>query len=148
MMRLSITTPTAVAVDVAGVVQVRAEDPSGGFGVRTGHADFLTALVPSVVIWRREDGSEGYCAVRGGVLTVSGGHTVAVATREAVPGDDLGRLEHEVRDSFSVREREEQEARSGARKLQVSALRHMLGYLRPDGGGPSRRALREEGAEG
>lgn len=59
MMRLTITTPTAVAVDVADAVQVRAEDFSGGFGIRTGHADFLTALVPSVVIWRREDGSEG-----------------------------------------------------------------------------------------
>ncbi|MGQ9371585.1 F0F1 ATP synthase subunit epsilon [Azospirillum sp. ST 5-10] len=135
MIALTVTTPEAVAVAVAGVAQVRAEDPAGGFGIRPGHADFLTALVPTVLMWRFADGREGFCAVRGGLLTVSGGTTVTVATREAVPGDDLEVLEHEVLTRFARTRAEEEEARSGTRRLQVSALRHMLAYLRPDAAG-------------
>lgn len=132
MIALTVTTPEAVAVAVAEVVQVRAEDPSGGFGIRPGHADFLTALVPGVVMWRLADGREGFCAVRGGVLTVRNGHAVDIATREAIPGDDLDALEHEVRTRFALTRAEEAEARGGTRRLQVAAMRHLLAYLRPD----------------
>jgi alternate F1F0 ATPase F1 subunit epsilon len=55
-MRLLITTPTTVVVDETDVAAVRAEDESGSFGVLAGHTDFLTALVVSVVCWRRADG--------------------------------------------------------------------------------------------
>ena len=68
MIQLTITTPTAVAVQADGVAHVRAEDETGAFGILPGHADFVTALTPSVVSWRDADGREGHCAVRGGVL--------------------------------------------------------------------------------
>ena len=48
-MRLLITTPTALVIDDHDVVAVRAEDESGGFGILSGHGDFLTALTVSVV---------------------------------------------------------------------------------------------------
>ena len=38
--------------------------------------------------------------MRGGVLTVSGGREIAVATREAVPGDDLATLDQIVIERF------------------------------------------------
>ena len=41
VMRLLITTPTAVVIDEQDVVAVRAEDESGSFGILNGHADFL-----------------------------------------------------------------------------------------------------------
>lgn len=131
-MDLVITTPTTVAARMAGVVHVRAEDASGAFGVLAGHADLLTALAVSVVSWRCADGREGHCAVRGGVLTVSDGRHVAVATREAVVGDDLHALEHEVLARFRQAREEEGEARTGARRLHLAAVRHILAYLRPE----------------
>lgn len=131
-MKLVVTTPTAIVADLDGINHLRAEDPSGGFGILPGHADFLTALSISVLIWRQQDGAEGYCAVRGGVLTVEEGERIAVATAEAVVGDDLDRLEHEVLARFRRTEAEEAAARTGALHLHWTAVRHMLGYLRPD----------------
>ncbi|WP_372394540.1 F0F1 ATP synthase subunit epsilon [Azospirillum sp. HJ39] len=135
---LIVTTPTSVAVRVAGLAHLRAEDASGAFGIWPGHADLLTALAVSVISWRGVDGSEGHCAVRGGVLTMHDGTGIAVATREAVVGDDLHALERDVLARFRRSAEEEGEARSGARRMHLAAIRHILGYLRPErrGGGP------------
>ena len=70
-MRLLITTPTFVVIDVQHVVAVRAEDESGSFGILDGHADFLTALTVSVVSWHHADDRQRFCAVRRGVLRLA-----------------------------------------------------------------------------
>jgi F-type H+-transporting ATPase subunit epsilon len=94
--RLRITTPLAVVVDEDGVLALRAEDASGGFGILPMHADFLTSLAISVVSWKVGDETKRYCAVRGGVLSVTAGRDIVVATREAVTGDDLSTLDETV----------------------------------------------------
>ncbi|HTZ78813.1 MAG TPA: F0F1 ATP synthase subunit epsilon [Stellaceae bacterium] len=131
-MKLVITTPTAVVAEIGDVAALRAEDASGLFGILDGHADFLTVLAISVLSWRERGGREGNCAVRGGVLTVTGGKTVAVATREAVVSDDLDRLEHEVLDRFRQTRETEQAARATSQRLHLAAIRRMLAYLRPE----------------
>jgi F-type H+-transporting ATPase subunit epsilon len=96
-LHLTITTPAQILVASDDVIAVRVEDQSGSFGVLPGHADLLTALVPSVVRWRTVDGAACFCAVRGGVFAVSGGRDVSVACREGVVGDSLDELEAKVR---------------------------------------------------
>jgi F-type H+-transporting ATPase subunit epsilon len=140
-MRLLITTPAAVVVDDSAAAAVRAEDESGSFGVLAGHADFLTALTVSIVSWRRDDGTQRYCAVRHGVFSVSGGNRVAIATREALVGDDLGHLENVVLAGFRDGIEAERAARTGSLKLEMNAIRQIVRYLRPEhpgafGGGP------------
>lgn len=131
-MRLRITDPTAILVDT-DIVSVRAEDASGSFGILPGHADFLTALAISIVSWRALDGKGGYCAVRNGILTVSGGTDVAVATREGHAGDDLDTLEHEVLARYRERDEGERAERTASAKLRMQAIRHMVEALQ--GGG-------------
>lgn len=131
-MRLVVATPVLVAADIDDAVAVRAEDETGKFGILDGHADFLTALAISVLSWRRRDGREGHCAVRGGVLSVSNGKTVSVATREAVVSDDLVRLEREVLARFRRTGEEEKAARASSERLYLAAVRRMLAYLRPE----------------
>lgn len=131
-MRLLITTPTAIVVDEADVTSVRAEDASGGFGILTGHADLLTALSVSIVGWHDAAGRARYCAVRCGVLSVTGGREIAIATREAIPGDDLDRLEDIVLDEFRKRSEAERTSRTESAKLQMKAIRQIVRYLRPD----------------
>jgi F-type H+-transporting ATPase subunit epsilon len=131
-MRLLITTPTAVIADDRDVVAVRAEDESGGFGILKGHADFLTVLTVSVVGWRRVDGRQRYCAVRRGVLRVEGGNEVAIATREAIAGDDLDRLEQVVLAQFRSAVESERTARTESLQLQMKAIRQIVRYLRPE----------------
>jgi len=140
-MRLLITTPTAVVIDDQNVVAVRAEDESGSFGILKGHADFLTALTVSVVSWQHADDRRRFCAVRHGVLLVTKGSEVQIATREALPGDDLDHLEQVVLAEFREALEAERTARTESLQLQMKAIRQIVRYLRPErpgvfGGGP------------
>jgi F-type H+-transporting ATPase subunit epsilon len=132
-MNLIVTTPFAVAIEAEGVGHLRAEDATGAFGILPGHADFLTALAVSVISWRDNRAIEHHIAVRGGVLEVRRGATIAVATPEAVASDDLHRLETEVLAGFRRQRAEEQEARTDAHRLYLAALRQIVHFLR----GPS-----------
>jgi F-type H+-transporting ATPase subunit epsilon len=131
-MRLLITTPTAVVADEPNVGSVRAEDETGSFGILRGHADFLTVLSVSVVAWRRPDERERYCAVRRGVLRVNGGSKVAIATREAIIGDDLDHLEQVVVGELRSTLETERMARTESLQLQMKAIRQIVRYLRPE----------------
>jgi F-type H+-transporting ATPase subunit epsilon len=130
-MRLRVTTPASVVVDEDGVRSVRAEDETGSFGILPGHASFLTVLAVSVVSWRDESGAERYVALRGGVLRVSGGQLVEVATREGVRGEDLESLEGHVLRSFREEIETEQQARTSAARMQAALIRHIERYLHP-----------------
>lgn len=131
-MRLLITTPTAIVVDESNVSGVRAEDDSGSFGILGGHADLLTALNISIVSWHAAENRVRYCAVRRGVLSVTGGAEVAIATREAIVGDDLDRLEQIVLGEFRKRSETERASRTESLQLQMKAIRQIVQYLRPD----------------
>jgi F-type H+-transporting ATPase subunit epsilon len=130
-MKLRIVTPLAVVVDEDGVQALRAEDASGGFGILRGHADFLTSLTISVVAWRRQDGTQRYCAVRHGVLTVAAGAEIAIATREAVLGDSSATLEGEVLRGFRADVETERTEHVESARLQLNAIRRIMQHLRP-----------------
>ena len=130
-MRLLVTTPLAVVADHADIVSVRAQDASGWFGVLPGHTDLLTVLLPSVLSWRHADGHRRHCAVRGGVLTVRGGRTVAVATRQAVPGENLDALGQAVLGRFHAELDAERAARVESLRLHMQAIRRIVQVLRP-----------------
>ena len=129
-MRLSVATPLAIVVEADDVAHIRAEDESGAFGILTGHADFLTVLAVSVVSWRNGHGIEHYAAVRGGVLHVSGGDTVEIATPEAVRGDDLHQLETDVVTRFRRQLNDESAARTDAQRLYLAAMQQIVRLLR------------------
>jgi F-type H+-transporting ATPase subunit epsilon len=127
-MRLVITTPMAVVVDITGVVHVRAEDETGTFGILDRHDEFLTALAVS--------GREGHCAVRGGVLSVSGGKEVAIASRQAVIGDDLGHLADKVVAELKRQAEQDEVAWTHSAQMRLRVLRELsrstaLGGARP-----------------
>lgn len=130
-MKLTVTTPLTVAVTAADVAHLRAEDTSGAFGILPGHADFLTVLAISVASWRDMAGHEHHVALRGGMLEVRDGTTITIATREAVPGDDLARLEGEVLTRFRRQQADEQEARTDAQRLYLAAIRRIRQMLHP-----------------
>jgi F-type H+-transporting ATPase subunit epsilon len=149
-MKLTVTTPLAIIVDTDDVAQLRAEDETGAFGILPSHADFLTALAVSVATWRDERGVEHHVAVRGGMLEVRDGNTIAIATPEAVPGDNLHRLESEVLARFRRQLAEERAARTDAQRLYLAAIRQIVRFLRaeraPTAPGTSTRGP-EEGFE-
>lgn len=131
-MRLGVSTPLAIVLEVEDVAHLRAEDETGAFGILPGHADFLTALAVSVVAWRDRAGVEHYVAVRGGMLQVRGGDTIVIATREAICSDDLPHLETEVLAAFRQRLEENRAARTDAQRLYLAAIRQICRFLRPE----------------
>ncbi len=129
-MNLHITTPLEVVVDENGVLTLRAEDWSGGFGIFAGHADFLTSLPISVVSWKTKDETRRFCAVRRGVLSVDGGQDISIATREAVLGDDLATLDETVLARFRADIETERSERVNSTRLELSAIRQIVSHLR------------------
>ncbi len=140
-MKLVVTTPTSVVVNDDNVTDLRAEDETGAFGIRPGHADFLTVLAVSVISWRC-GGTFRHVAVRGGVLTVTDGQEIAVATREAIGGETLERLGDAVLERFRAEATAESESRISTTRLHLATMRQLYRYLesdrraRPIGGPP------------
>lgn len=138
-MRLVITTPTTVVLDVSSVKSVRAEDSTGSFGIMAGHADFLTVLEISVLIWRDGDGREHCAALRGGVFRVRDGDVVEIATREAIVCEQIGHLREHVLMEMTRSTEAEKAARRGALSLEQSVIRRLYGYIRPTERAPRKR---------
>jgi F-type H+-transporting ATPase subunit epsilon len=136
MLHLAISTPAAVLVDMDDVTAVRADDESGSFGILPGHTDFLTVLPASVVRWQTRDSVLRFCALRGGVMTVSRGYRVAIACRRGSTGDDLATLEHEVEALHAAELDAERRSRVEQMRLHTRAVRQLMRFLRPGGRAP------------
>jgi F-type H+-transporting ATPase subunit epsilon len=128
-MKLVVTTPLSVLIDVSDVRHVRAEDETGTFGILPGHADFVTTLAVSVVSWRDRADKEHQIAVRGGILMVRGGDLVEIAARQAIGEDTLAELGPAVLDRLRAEQQSEKEAWVSATRLQLAAIRYVQRYL-------------------
>ncbi|MEJ2541823.1 MAG: F0F1 ATP synthase subunit epsilon [Gemmatimonadota bacterium] len=94
-----------------------------------GLEDFVTTLVVSVVGWTSSGGDARYCAVRNGVLTVTDGREVNVATREAVVGTDVERLHTEVLSRLEQAREDERAERFETTRLHLAAIREITRQL-------------------
>jgi alternate F1F0 ATPase F1 subunit epsilon len=94
-----------------------------------GHERYLTAVVPSVLVYRYGDGdqNESYVAVREGVLRVTE-EGVQVAVREAFPGDDLGTLRDAIREAREKRERRTYGSSRSVYQMQLAAWRRLVEF--------------------
>lgn len=137
-MRLVVTTPTALIVDVDDVRHVRAEDETGAFGILEGHADFLTILPVSVVTWTSVRDGEGFVLVRGGLLTVHDGALVQIAARGAYSREDLSTLGSDAIAELEREDETEDIFRTSDTRLHLATMRQIQRVLEAGrGGGPA-----------
>ncbi len=101
---------------------------NGAFGMLPRHIDFVTALVPSVLILTAPDGTELFFGIDEGVL-VKKGHQVNIAIRRGVQGEDLNTLTDTVQAAFVEVDEEERVARSALSRLEAGIVRR-FGDLR------------------
>ena len=120
-MRLEVVTPMRVRLDRA-VRRIVAEAPDGHFGMWPGHGDFVTELVPGILVFETEEGAERFLAVHAGTLVKLGDH-VRVAVQAAIEGDDLARLRDRVETEFRRQDEDEREARAALARLEASMIR-------------------------
>ena len=130
-MKLRLTTPTEVVMDM-DVSHVSAEDPTGSLGVRPGHADLVTALVPGILVARSPDGGERYAAVDGGVMLVSDDQ-VDVVSRQAVTGTDVAHLEDTVVAQFEKAAADERANHVAFEKMRSRFMKGIIDFDRADG---------------
>lgn len=123
-MRLSVWIPQELMLDEE-VTRLKAEAENGSFGMLPKHVDFVTALVPGVVIFQRPAQPEEYLAVDHGIL-VKCGPQVRISTRNAVRGASLAQLKIEVDKQFREHEEQERKARALEVKLETDLVRRLL----------------------
>jgi F-type H+-transporting ATPase subunit epsilon len=123
-MKLTIRTPAEVIVDEP-VARIKAEAENGWFGLLPKHIDFVTALVPGILIFEPPAKPQEYVALDHGIL-VKCGAEVAVSTRNAVRGTNVGELKQAVETQFREREEAERKARAFEAKLEADLVRRLL----------------------
>ncbi len=105
--------------------KVKAETESGWFCVLPRHVDFVTALVPGILIYETPAGQAGYVAVDDGIL-VKCGPEVSVSVRNAARGASLGALRETVESHFRGLHERERAARVFEAKLEAELVRQLL----------------------
>lgn len=120
-MKLLLSVPAGVLVDLP-VSKVVAEADFGSFALLPRHADVAALLVPGLLAYHLEDGSEVFVALDHGLL-VKVGEQVRVACQRAAVAGSLGAAEQTVREQFQVRSEKEKRARTALIHLEGEILR-------------------------
>jgi F-type H+-transporting ATPase subunit epsilon len=107
------------------VTRIRAEARNGWFGLLPRHIDFVTALVPGVLMFDPRGKPREYLAVDHGIL-VKCGPEVSVSTRNAVRGTSLAELKKEVEQQFLAQQEREKGGRAFEAKLEADLVRRLL----------------------
>jgi len=123
-MKLKVLLPTAILLEKE-VVKIVAEGENGYFCLLPRHIDFVSALVPGLLAYVTDSGTEEFLAVDEGIL-VKCGPEVLVSTRRAVPGPELGALREVVQRRFKAVSEGEQEARAALARLESHFIRRFL----------------------
>lgn len=123
-MKLTVWLPSEVLLEKE-VVRIKAKAENGWFGMLPKHVDFVTALVPSVLIFQEAGKPEEYLAIDHGIL-VKCGHQVKISTRNAVRGTRLEQLKKDVEAQFLASEELEAKARAWEAKLETDLVRRLL----------------------
>lgn len=128
-MRVCLRLPSKVLFD-GPAARLRGEAADGGFGILPNHVDFVTALVPSVLLITEADGHERIFGIDEGLL-VKKGHSVEVVVRRGVESDSLEGLHDTVSSRFADLDDEERVARAALSRLEADMVRRFASLREP-----------------
>lgn len=127
-MKLSIYIPTRILLETE-VTSITATGLNGSFGLRPHHIDFVSALAPGLLSYRRsketEDDMEDYVAVDRGIL-VKQGDQVRVSVRSAVADAPLEELSDVVEHRFADLGEYERKVQTAVARLEADFLRRFI----------------------
>ena|SRR3990167_10460941 len=119
-MLLKVITPTNI-ITKEKVVKVIGEDPDGSFGILPKHIDFVTKIVPSILVFTDDQG-EGYIGVDEGIL-VKQQDVIQISVQAALESRNLGQLHNEMELLFRKQEEEEEQAGLETTKLELGIVK-------------------------
>ena len=120
-MRLRVMLPSRVLIDERNIDKVIAEGLHGVFALLPLHVDFVSPVVPGILLYARGD-DEWVVGVDHGVL-VKRGDQVRISVRDAVRGDDAETIRDLVTRRFHQLDEREIRTRRALARLEASFYR-------------------------
>jgi len=105
--------------------KLTAEAVNGSFCLLPKHVDFVSAIVPGILIMENSEGKTVYFAVDQGIL-VKKGDDVFVSSRNAFEIPDLGKGKEIVEEKFKVIDDREKTSRAAAYRLEADMVRRLM----------------------
>ena len=124
-MRLKILLPYRVFVDELGVTDITVVTRGGAFGLLPHRLDCTAGIARGILTYRRKTGEDVYLAIDEGVL-IKTGPEVIISVRNAVGGQDLGRLRAAVEQEFLNLDERERSVRNLTAKVESDFVRRFL----------------------
>jgi F-type H+-transporting ATPase subunit epsilon len=121
-MTLKVLLPFRIIVDEASVARVSVDTSEGSIGLLPHRLDCVAAVVPGILSYQADGGPLVYVAVDEGVM-VKAGPDVLISVRQAISGDDLGRLHEAVRRQFVAVGEQERNARVAVARMEGGFIR-------------------------
>lgn len=122
LMNLKILLPFKVYAEKRDVKSVVVETAQGEFGLLPNRLDCTASLVPGILTYEAQEEGEVYVAVNDGVM-IKAGKNVFVSVRNAIGGNDLGKLHEAVKNQFMNLDEQEKNARMVMAKLEGGFIR-------------------------
>lgn len=124
-MKLKIFLPTRIFLETEAA-NVTATALNGSFGLRPNHIDFVSALVPGLLVYRASDDSEErFVAIDRGVL-IKQGHEVRVSVRNAISDAPLEELLDVVEERFAELDEQDKQVQTAVARLEADFLRRFM----------------------
>ncbi len=123
-MILSILLPASILLS-REVEKVTAEAADGFFCLLPRHVDVVAALIPGILSYEIDGGSEQYAAVDEGIL-VKNGTEVTVSVRRGFLGGRLGEIRKRVEKEFMHRSKKEKKTHSAALRIEADLIRRFI----------------------
>jgi F-type H+-transporting ATPase subunit epsilon len=120
-MHLRILLPSEVFADKPDVVRITANTSAGSLGLLEHRLDCVAALVPGIMTYETKQDGVVYLALDEGVI-VKTGADVLVSVRQAIGGEDLGKLRDAVKSTFLALDKEERSVREAVTKMEVGFI--------------------------
>jgi F-type H+-transporting ATPase subunit epsilon len=127
LMNLSILLPYRLFAEIQSVTRIVVETYAGSFGLLPHRLDCTAALSPGILVYHTGESGEAYVAVDEGVI-VKTGLKVVVSVRNAIGGQDLGKLRSEVETEFLNLDERERRLRSVIAKLESGFLKRFFEF--------------------
>ena len=120
-MHLRILLPSEVFADKPDVVRITANTSAGSLGLLEHRLDCVAALVPGIMTYETKQDGVVYLALDEGVI-VKTGADVLVSVRQAIGGEDLGKLREAVKSTFLALDKEERSVRDAVTKMEAGFI--------------------------
>lgn len=123
LMQVSVRLPAELLYE-GSVRKIFAVAENGAFGVWPLHTDYVSSLVPSVMVVTNEQEQELFFGIDHGLL-VKRGNQVDIVVRRGVMGDDLAALTQTIESNFKSVDEQERVARTALSRLEVNIVRQL-----------------------